>query len=277
MNSPVDDVGSAEGASPNWSEDLEEFHEESTRDHPIELLTRGMMLARLDPLPPRATIVEVGCSTGYLLQDLRAAYPASRLIGLDLIFSGLRKAKAALPDVLVVQADACRLPLPDGCADVVLSVNLLEHVPEDSIALAEIMRVLRPGAAAILVVPTGPRLYDYYDRFLHHERRYASGEMAVKARGVGLRVEADLQLGTVVYPAFWMLKKRNRLQFDRLQGLELEERVRRDYGHTKDSSLFRAACKVERWLSVRGLMLPFGIRGLTVVRRPSEVSVSDFE
>ena len=59
--------------------------------------------------------------------------------------------------------------------------------------------MLRPGAAAVLVIPTGPGLYDYYDRFLHHERRYARGEMADKARGVGLRVEADLHLGSVVF------------------------------------------------------------------------------
>jgi SAM-dependent methyltransferase len=252
----------------NWSEDLEVFHEESTRDHPIEVLTRSVLLSRVDPLDPGATIVEIGCSTGYMLEDLRTAHPGCHIIGLDLILSGLRKARMALPGVSVAQSDACRLPLRDKCADAVVSINLLEHVPDDTGALSEIRRVLRPGAAAILVVPAGPRLYDYYDRFLHHERRYARGEMAEKARSVGLDVEAHFQLGTVVYPAFWLLKKRNRLRFDHLEGLELEERVRSDYGETKDSPLFRAACEVERWLLDRAGPLPFGIRELTTVRRP---------
>jgi SAM-dependent methyltransferase len=260
--------GPIERSSINWSEDLEEFHEESTRDHPLEVLTRGTMISRLDSLPPTATIVEIGCSTGYLLEDLRATYPSARLMGFDLIASGLRKARAALPDCVVAQADACEIPLADGCADAVMSVNLLEHVHDDRRALSEIKRVLRPGSAAVLVIPTGPGLYDYYDRFLHHERRYSRGEMAGKAREVGLRVEADLHLGSVPYPAFWAVKKRNRLRFEHLKGSELEERVRHDFEGTGDSPVFKAACAVERWLLQHRVCLPFGMRGLTVVRRP---------
>jgi len=252
----------------NWSEELEEFHEESTRDHPIEKLTRRTILSRIGLLHPTSTIVEVGCSTGYLLEDLRTSYPSARLIGLDLILSGLHKARATLPGVTLAQADACRLPLPDDCAHAVVSANLLEHIADDITALAEIRRVLRPGATAVLVVPTAPHLYDYYDRFLHHERRYARGEMAAKASSVGLTVEADFNLGTVVYPAFWLVKKRNRLLFDHLVGSDLEDRVRRDYGDTKESSLFRFACGTEQWLLTRRAELPFGIRGLTVVRKP---------
>jgi SAM-dependent methyltransferase len=256
-------------APTNWSEELEEFHEESTRDHPIERLTRSTILWQLGPLAGRPTIVEVGCSTGYLLEDLQTEYPRADLVGFDLIFSGLRKAGLALPGVVLAQADARALPLPDESAHAVLSVNLLEHINDDAAALAEIRRVLRPGAPAVLVVPTGPRLYDYYDRFLHHERRYARGEMARKATKAGLVVEQDFHLGSAVYPAFWAVKKRNRLRHDHLIGTALEERVRRDYGDTKDSWLFRRACGVERWLLHHGVKVPFGFRGLTVVRRPA--------
>jgi SAM-dependent methyltransferase len=252
----------------NWSEDLEEFHEESSLSHPIELLTRGAILSHLGALSPAATLIEIGCSTGHLLQDLRATHPSVRLIGLDLILSGLRKARATQPDVVLAQADACHLPIADSSADAVLSVNLLEHVPDDMMALSEIRRVLRPGGKAVLVVPVAPGLYDYYDRFLQHERRYARGEMTSKARKAGLDVEEDLHLGSVVFPAFWMAKKANRLRFDHLAGLELEEKVRRDYGQTAQSPIFGLACRMERWLLNNGARPPFGIRGLTVVRRP---------
>jgi SAM-dependent methyltransferase len=264
----------ADRSSANWSEDLEEFHEESTRDHPIEVLTRRTVMSLLDALTATSTIVEVGCSTGYLLEDLRAAHPSARIVGFDLIASGLHKAHATVPDCGVAQADACELPVADGCADAVISVNLLEHIHDDVRALAEIKRVLRPGSAAVLVVPTGPGLYDYYDRFLHHERRYARGEMAAKARSVGLGVEVDVHLGSVVFPPFWVLKKRNRLRFDHLAGSALEERVRHDYGATKDSSLFDTACRLERGLLRRGVHLPFGVRGLTVIRRPAGESLT---
>ena len=270
LTAPDPHDGPTDRSSVNWSEDLEEFHEESTRDHPLEVLTRCTMVSQLDAFPATATIVEIGCSTGYLLEDLRATYPSARLIGFDLIASGLRKAHAALPDCIVAQADAREVPLPDACAHAVMSVNLLEHVDDDRRALAEIKRVLRPGAAAVLVIPTGPGLYDYYDRFLHHERRYARGEMADKARGVGLRVEADMYLGSVPFPAFWAVKKRNRLRFDELSGAELEERVRHDFEGTGDSPCSRRPAPSNAGCFERSVHLPFGMRGLTVVRRPLE-------
>jgi SAM-dependent methyltransferase len=152
--------------------------------------------------------------------------------------------------------------------DGAVSANLLEHVPDDRRALAELHRVLRPGARGVLVVPAGPGTYDYYDRFLGHERRYARGELAGKARAVGLEVVEDLHLGSLLYPAFWLVKQRNRRRFGHLRGDALEARVAMDIAQTRDSRVGRVACAIERALLRHRLQLPFGIRGLLVTRRP---------
>ena len=119
------------------------------------------------------------------------------------------------------------------------------------------------------VVPRGPKLYDYYDRYLQHERRYARGEMAAKGRDVGFEVVADHNLGSLLYPAFWLVKKRNRMRFDRLRGDELEARVAEDIKKTTNSALGSLACRIEAGLLSLQVLLPMGIRGLTVFRRPS--------
>jgi hypothetical protein len=129
-------------------------------------------------------------------------------------------------------------------------------------------RVLRPGGRAVIVVPAGPSNYDYYDRFLGHERRYARGELARKARGAGFEVLEDAHLGVPIYPAFWAVKQRNRRRFDALQGQALEAKVRQDIARTTDSGLGRIACALEERMLALGIRLPFGIRGLTVLRRP---------
>ncbi len=256
----------------NWSEGLEELHEESSRTHFIDVWTRRAMLARLGVLPPSPIVVDIGCSTGYLLEDLHRMIPAASLIGVDLVASGLRKAHEIVPEATLLQADACALPLEDSHADVLVSANLLEHVPDDLQALAEMRRILRPGARAIVVVPVGPNNYDYYDRFLGHERRYARGEFARKARGAGLMVEEDIFLGAPLYPAFWMVKQLNRRRHGHLVGFELEAKVRRDIAQTSDSAAGRLACRLEEWLLARSIRLPFGIRGLTVLTRPPQAS-----
>jgi SAM-dependent methyltransferase len=252
----------------NWSEDLEELHEESSRTHFIDVWTRRAMLARLGSLPPSPTVVDVGCSTGYLLEDLRARLPSASLIGVDLIAGGLRKAHEHVPDATLLQADACALPLEGASADALVSANLLEHVPDDRRALSEMCRILRPGARAVVVVPVGPGNYDYYDRFLGHERRYARGELASKARAVGLVVLEDIFLGAPLYPAFWLVKQLNRRRHGHLQGSELEARVKRDIERTTDSPVGHLACRFEERLLAWGKAPSFGIRGLTVLTRP---------
>jgi SAM-dependent methyltransferase len=258
----------AEPDSANWSEDLEALHEESSRTHFIDVWTRDAVLARLGDLPDAATVVDLGCSSGYLLQDLRRGHPGATLVGVDLIASGLRRAHVLVPDARLVQADACALPLADVSVDAVVSANLLEHVPDDRRALREIDRILRPGARAVLVVPAGPGLYDYYDRFLGHERRYARGELVRKALDAGLEVLEIWYLGSLMYPAFWLVKKRNRLRYGQLAGDPLRSRVERDIAGTRDSAVGHAACRLERRLLGAGVRLPFGIRCLAVLRRP---------
>jgi SAM-dependent methyltransferase len=254
----------------NWSDDLEDLHEESSRTHFIDVWTRRAMLARIGPLPAVPRVIDVGCSTGYLLEDLRREMPEARLIGVDLVAQGLSKAHENVPDAELILADARALPLENASVDAVLSANLLEHISDDQRALTEIARILRPGARAVIVVPVGPGNYDYYDRFLGHERRYARGELARKASRAGLSVLEDAHLGAPLYPAFWIIKQRNRRRYAGLDGQRLEARVRHDIAHTNDSALGRFACRAEEHMLEWGIRLPFGIRGLTVLARPSE-------
>jgi ubiquinone/menaquinone biosynthesis C-methylase UbiE len=257
-----------DGHPVNWSAALEEMHLDHTREHFIDVCTRRAMLDRLGKLPAGAVIVDLGCSSGYLLEDLRRAEPDAQLIGVDLTGAGLRVAHRNVPDARLLQADVCALPLRDSSVDAAVSANLLEHVPSDGLALAELCRVLRPGARAVLVVPTSPGTYDYYDRFLGHVRRYARGELAAKARRAGLEVLEDAHLGSILFPLFWLVKQRNRRRYGHLEGRALESRVARDIAGTRDSRAGQLACEIERRLLRRGVRLPFGVRGLTVVRRP---------
>jgi SAM-dependent methyltransferase len=257
-----------DGYTVNWSEGLEELHEESSHTHFIEVWTRRAMLARLGSLPTAPTVIDIGCSTGYLLADLHEAIPDATLIGVDLVASGLRKAHDHTPHALLLHADARALPLESLSMDAAVSANLLEHVREDEQVLAEIFRVLRPGGRAVVVVPVNPRSYDCYDRLLGHERRYAHGELARKARGAGLAVLQDIYLGAPLFPAFWAVKQRNRRRHEQLRGQALERKVRSDMERTSDSALGRLACRLEEMLLAGGIRLPFGIRGLTVLERP---------
>jgi SAM-dependent methyltransferase len=259
----------AQSLDVNWSDALEELHEESSRDHFLDVWTRTSLLDGLRKFGPThpQVVLDAGCSSGYLLEDLRRELPTASLVGVDLVAGGLRRAHLLVPDAQLLLADVCDLPIEDASVDVALSANLLEHVPDDAGAMAELYRVLRPGGLAAVIVPAGPGTYDYYDAFLGHERRYARGELAGKAPE--FEVLLDTHIGTLIYPAFWAIKKRNRLRHKAPSAAERQALVERDIDRTTTSRLGTLTVRVERKLLARGVRFPFGIRSLTFLRKPS--------
>jgi 2-polyprenyl-6-hydroxyphenyl methylase/3-demethylubiquinone-9 3-methyltransferase len=108
--------------------------------------------ARAALVPPAgragALLVDVACGGGLMAPHVaRRGY---RHVGLDLSPSAV--AVARRHGVHVVRADARALPLPDGCADVVVAGEVLEHVTDLPAVVAEVCRVLRP--AGLLVIDT---------------------------------------------------------------------------------------------------------------------------
>jgi SAM-dependent methyltransferase len=260
----------ASGVDVNWSDDLEQLHEESSRDHFLDVWTRRALLDGVRPaLRADAVVLDAGCSSGYLLDDLRRAVPRATLLGVDLVAAGLRRAHELVPDAQLLLADVCDLPVLDGVVDAVVSANLLEHVADDRAALRELLRVLRPGGLAGIVVPAGPSTYDYYDAFLGHERRYGRRELAGKAREAGFEVLRDTHIGSLIYPAFWAVKQRNRRKHPHPSEAERVALVERDIERTTDSRLGALTTMIERRIMRAGMSLPVGIRSLCVLRRSS--------
>jgi len=104
---------------------------------------------RLAELPETSVVVNVGCGV------VRRFEPsaARRYLATDL---------RLLPSVDFV-SDASALPLADGSVDVVLSLELLEHVLEPAVVLGELARVLRPGGTVMVSVPSAVPRHDDND------------------------------------------------------------------------------------------------------------------
>jgi 2-polyprenyl-6-hydroxyphenyl methylase/3-demethylubiquinone-9 3-methyltransferase len=104
--------------------------------------------ARLVPPAPHpgALLIDVGCGGGLLAPHLRGR--GYRHVGVDLMGAGLALGRER--GVTPVRGDATALPFADGCADVVVAGEILEHVTDLTAAVAEVCRVLRPGGVLVL-------------------------------------------------------------------------------------------------------------------------------
>ena len=100
------------------------------------------------------TVVDVGCAFGYGTAALTGAGRSRRrVIGVEPDPAHIREAARRYPWLPVLQGDAAALPFEDGAVDAVVMLDVLEHVPEPGVVLAEAHRVLRPGGALVLSVP----------------------------------------------------------------------------------------------------------------------------
>ncbi|WP_330327711.1 putative RNA methyltransferase [Streptomyces pseudovenezuelae] len=111
-----------------------------------------------DAVSERATVVDVGCGTGYYLAGVLDKLPGARGLGLDTSVRALRSAARTHDRAAAAAWDVFRpFPLADGAADVVLDV----FAPRNP---AEFHRVLRPTGRLIVVRPTGRHLYELRGR-----------------------------------------------------------------------------------------------------------------
>jgi 2-polyprenyl-6-hydroxyphenyl methylase / 3-demethylubiquinone-9 3-methyltransferase len=101
----------------------------------------------IPPAPsPDAVLVDLACGGG--LMAPHAARLGYRHVGVDLNLAGLRV--AGEHGLLPVQGSVHAVPLRDGCADVVVAGEVLEHVDDDVAVLAECARLLRPGGTLVI-------------------------------------------------------------------------------------------------------------------------------
>jgi ubiquinone/menaquinone biosynthesis C-methylase UbiE len=102
-----------------------------------------------------ATILDIGCGTGQDALDLaQAVGPHGRVIGIDssetmLQGARARAAQAQLP-VEYVRASATQLPFADASFDGCQASRVLGHLRDPKLAVAEMVRVVRPGARVVV-------------------------------------------------------------------------------------------------------------------------------
>ena len=257
-----------EEADSRWSESLTALHERvAGQNHPIDLASRRLAVATMRRLRgrPGPRLLDVGCSSGFLLDDLREALPEAGLIGADFLRGPLEKLAGRLPEVPLLQFDLRRCPLPDASVDGITCLNVLEHIDDHEGAMRHLFRILKPGGLAHVEVPAGPHLYDIYDEHLMHCRRYRRRDVIRLACSCGFQVERATHLGCLVYPAFSLVKRRHR-RLLRLPAGEKEKLVAAQIGSTQRSAVLAALFRFET-AACRWIALPCGIRVVAVLRK----------
>lgn len=117
-------------------------------------------------------ILDIGCGTGAIMDYLKNK--GHEVFGVDMSDEALKYCQAKGLAVEIGKAD--RVDFPDGYFDVVLSLDVLEHLDNDQEAVNEARRLLKKGGFFIATVPAHQFLWSYHDVALHHKRRYGKNK-----------------------------------------------------------------------------------------------------
>ena len=234
-----------------WNDELTNFHEEETDDgnNPIDLYSRNNAVKNVLKYTndKKLNILEIGCSSGYLLKNIKNKLPDAYLVGADIVSEPLQKLGYMIPDVPLVQMDILNCPFKEEQFDVVIALNVLEHIKDDRLAMKNIYRMLKPNGIVIVEVPAGPNLYDVYDSYLMHFRRYSKNQIYNLFKENSLKVMHHRNIGCLVYPAFFLTKKINRYRYG-INGEKADDKkniVKEKINSTNKNILFELITKLE--------------------------------
>jgi SAM-dependent methyltransferase len=96
---------------------------------------------------------------------------------------------------IAAHAGAEALPFPDRAFDLVMAMDIIEHVDDDEAVFSELVRVLRPGGALVLSVPLHPDRWTTFDDVVGHLRRYRPQELSARLARHGLTLERSARYG----------------------------------------------------------------------------------
>jgi SAM-dependent methyltransferase len=207
--------------------------------------------------PAGARILDVGCGTGATTLALRRF---GSVVGLDLGRRALEVARAR--GLAVAQASAVRLPAAEGAFDLVLALDVLEHLDDDVAAACEMRRALRPGGHLVATVPAYPFLWSAHDEALAHRRRYLRRQLVETLERAGFEIALCSYVMGSILPAAIAV---------RLYERWVRRPARRESGYVIVPAPVNALLA---WITGAGSLLlpwvrlPFGLTIAAVARRP---------
>src|SRR5882757_5762171 len=144
-------------------------------------------------LAPRR-ILDVGAGSGFFSRHLLAETGAQSALCVDIGYASEHDDSVAGKPVLYRRDTG-----PTDC-DLVLMMDVLEHVDDDRGLLRHYVAKVPPGAHFLVTVPAFGFLWSGHDVFLEHKRRYRLGEIEAAMRDAGLQVVQGSYYFGLVFP-----------------------------------------------------------------------------
>jgi SAM-dependent methyltransferase len=211
--------------------------------------------------PDFSTFLEIGCGTGYVLSGVSKQFPRATLHGSEIFTAGLGFAAARLPSTNFMQMDARNIPFEDEF-DAIGAFDVLEHIEEDELVLAQVHGALKSQGFLLLTVPQHTWLWSSVDEYACHVRRYVASDIHQKLEVAGFRIVRSTSFVTILLPAMmvsrFFQKKNSNTTIDCTKEVEISPWL---------NSIFFQLLRAELAVIKKGVCFPVGGSRLVVARK----------
>lgn len=142
--------------------------------------------------PDARRVLDAGAGRGELLQALGRAFPRAALCASDVSRASVEETRRVNPTFEALQMD---LAAPEfeqafsalqGRFDLVTCSEVIEHIPDDHLAVRRVASLLAPGGTLVITVPSGKM--SRFDELIGHQRHYREPALRALAEHAELEV-----------------------------------------------------------------------------------------
>lgn len=240
---------------------FEKKYHELERQHFWFKGRRHFITQFLKKYPRDIKILDVGCSSGLLLQDLnQIGFSKSNLFGVDISDKAINICqKNGFKNTFVMDGQT---PVLNINFDFIVASDCLEHLKDDDLALKNWYKLLKENGTALIFVPAYMFLWSDHDEVNQHYRRYTKKQLTQKLKSNGFIIKQS---------GFWNFFLFTPIAIIRLLlKLKPTSRVKKDnlYQLPLFNKLFINLLKLENFL-LKYIALPIGVSAFCVVVKTS--------
>ena len=243
-----------------WSDNLTKLSDDKIGDnHPIDVASREFCIYLIKKYSKTSEniILEIGCSSGNLINQIKKKIKNYIYIGSDVLKKPIYKLSKKYEDIPFIRFDITRNPLGNNFCNTIIMLNVLEHIKDDLKAIEEAHNLLIHDGLLIIEVPACRYIYDNYDKQLNHFRRYNMKDIVNKLKKNGFKIEKKTHIGFLIFPIFLITKIINKIF--KPKNIFVKQ------SNFSNNFIVKILFKFESIL--RYLYLPFGIRCVICARK----------
>jgi SAM-dependent methyltransferase len=158
-------------------------------------VSKALALRRAAGDRPIRRVLDVGAGSGFFSRVLLRETSAESAVCVDTGYASERSERYLGKSIAFTKA------APDLDADLVLMMDVLEHVDDDIGLVREYVARARPGTRFVVSVPAFSWLWSGHDVFLEHRRRYTLASVGAVLSGAGLSPVGAFYFFGAVFPA----------------------------------------------------------------------------